>query len=105
MNPIDLAERGVLPDWLVRRGMRRLLARRLEEQRQRKAAREGGAGQTALLGSRRTKRGTERIPTLYTLPHGSELRFCLLRVDLFRPNPPTRQGRCRQQRFRQPVFR
>lgn len=43
MNLIDLAERGLLPDWLIRIGMRRLLAQRLqaagrgdaEEQRER----------------------------------------------------------------------
>ena len=31
MDLIDLAERAVLPDWLIRVGMRRLLARRLRE--------------------------------------------------------------------------
>ncbi len=32
MDPIDLAERAVLPDRLIRVGMRRLLARRLRQE-------------------------------------------------------------------------
>lgn len=32
MKPIDLAERGLVPDWLIRRGIRSLLARRLHDE-------------------------------------------------------------------------
>lgn len=35
MSLIDLAERGVLPDWMIRIGIRRLLAARLEKENQR----------------------------------------------------------------------
>lgn len=38
MNPIDLADRGVLPDWAIRAGIRRLLAARLSHERKRNAA-------------------------------------------------------------------
>lgn len=40
---LDLAERAVLPDWLVRRGMRRLLASRMAEERRREVTQPGGA--------------------------------------------------------------
>ncbi|HPM79547.1 MAG TPA: cyclopropane-fatty-acyl-phospholipid synthase family protein [Candidatus Anammoximicrobium sp.] len=40
---IDLAERAVLPDRLIRVGMRRLMAGRLEEERRRDNAQPGGA--------------------------------------------------------------
>jgi len=40
---IDLAERAVLPDWLIRLGMRRLMASRLAEERRREATQPGGA--------------------------------------------------------------
>jgi cyclopropane-fatty-acyl-phospholipid synthase len=33
MKPIDLAEKGLVPDWLIRRGIRNLLAKRLREER------------------------------------------------------------------------
>src|SRR5699024_3348593 len=33
MRPIDLAEKGLVPDWLIRRGIRALLRRRLEDER------------------------------------------------------------------------
>lgn len=32
MNPIELAERGLVPDWLTRMGIRRILAHRLESE-------------------------------------------------------------------------
>ncbi|MCR4414642.1 MAG: class I SAM-dependent methyltransferase, partial [Thermoguttaceae bacterium] len=38
---IDLAERGVLPDWLIRFGMRRLMADRLRQEAVREAAEPG----------------------------------------------------------------
>ena len=41
INLIDLAERAVLPDWLIRLGMRRLMAGRVEEERQRADAQSG----------------------------------------------------------------
>ncbi len=41
MDLIDLAERAVLPDWLIRFGMRRLMARRLEREAEREAAEPG----------------------------------------------------------------
>jgi len=37
MNLIDLAERAVVPDWLIRIGIRRLLAARLREEASRDA--------------------------------------------------------------------
>ncbi len=40
---IDLAQRGILPDWLIRVGMRRLMSARLREERKRDAAQLGGA--------------------------------------------------------------
>ncbi|RFF29756.1 SAM-dependent methyltransferase [Wenzhouxiangella sediminis] len=33
MKPIDLAEKGLVPDWLIRRGIRKLLRQRLREER------------------------------------------------------------------------
>lgn len=33
MKPIELAEKGFVPDWLIRRGIRALLKRRLQEER------------------------------------------------------------------------
>ena len=41
MDLIDLAERGRLPDWLIRHGMRQLLRVRLRGQTQREAAQPG----------------------------------------------------------------
>jgi len=41
MDLIDLAERAVLPDWLVRLGMRRFMAERLKEEAKREAAQPG----------------------------------------------------------------
>jgi len=41
MNLIDLAERAVLPDWVIRAGTRRLLAARLKEQGRRESAEPG----------------------------------------------------------------
>jgi cyclopropane-fatty-acyl-phospholipid synthase len=41
MDLIDLAERAVLPDWLIRFGMRRLMAGRLEQEAEREAAEPG----------------------------------------------------------------
>jgi cyclopropane-fatty-acyl-phospholipid synthase len=41
MGLIDLAERAVLPDWLIRLGIRRLMAARLKDERQREAAQPG----------------------------------------------------------------
>lgn len=41
MDLIDLAERGVLPDWLIRFGMRRLMAERLRLEAAREAAEPG----------------------------------------------------------------
>ena len=38
MNAIELAERGWIPDWLVRVGIRRLLTQRLKQQRSRESA-------------------------------------------------------------------
>ncbi len=43
MSLIDLAERAVLPDWLIRFGMRRLMAARLRAERRRELARPGEA--------------------------------------------------------------
>jgi len=43
INLIDLAERSLLPDWLIRLGMRRLLASRLAEERRREVAQPGGS--------------------------------------------------------------
>ncbi|MDZ7617597.1 MAG: cyclopropane-fatty-acyl-phospholipid synthase family protein [Patescibacteria group bacterium] len=43
MSLIDLAERAVLPDWLIRFGMRRLMAARLREERRRELAQPGEA--------------------------------------------------------------
>ncbi len=40
---VDLAQRGILPDWLIRVGMRRLMSARLREERKRDAAQLGGA--------------------------------------------------------------
>ena len=45
MSLIDLAERGTLPDWLIRVGMRRLLARRIRV--------EGRGGVQLLVQARR----------------------------------------------------
>jgi len=44
MDLIDLAERAILPDWLIRVGMRRLLAARLKEQ----SRRDGGQPRESL---------------------------------------------------------
>ena len=44
MDLIDLAERAILPDWLIRMGMRRLLAARLKEQ----SRRDGGQPRESL---------------------------------------------------------
>ncbi len=41
MDLIDLAERAVLPDWLIRFGMRRLMAERLNQEAKREAAQPG----------------------------------------------------------------
>lgn len=41
MDLLDLAERGILPDWLIRIGIRRLLAARLRDQEQRDRDRPG----------------------------------------------------------------
>ncbi len=43
MKLIDLAERALLPDWLIRVGMRRLMAARLREERRQEAAEPGEA--------------------------------------------------------------
>jgi len=40
---LDLAERALLPDWLIRMGMRRLMAARLNEERDRELAQPGEA--------------------------------------------------------------
>ena len=41
MDLIDLAERAILPDWLIRFGMRRLMADRLKQEAKREAAEPG----------------------------------------------------------------
>ncbi|MBN1855041.1 MAG: class I SAM-dependent methyltransferase [Pirellulales bacterium] len=41
MNLIELAERAILPDWLIRIGMRRLMTNRLEQEAGREAAAPG----------------------------------------------------------------
>jgi cyclopropane-fatty-acyl-phospholipid synthase len=43
MKLIDLAERAIPPDWLIRVGMRRLMASRLREERKREDAQPGEA--------------------------------------------------------------
>lgn len=54
MDLIDLAERAVLPDWLIRLGMRRLLASRLAEERRREETQPGGALRQFVQESRRS---------------------------------------------------
>ncbi len=48
MTAIDLAEKGLVPDWLIRRGMRRLIAQRLRDEFDRDTERRAARGQALI---------------------------------------------------------
>jgi len=48
MNPVDLAEKGLAPDWLIRRGIRQLLKRRLIDEDDRSPERRSARTQSLM---------------------------------------------------------
>jgi len=85
MNPIDLAERGYLPDWLIRKGIRQLLKRRLSDEFRDDPERQSARGQAlidelsasaiAIETDAANAQHYEVEPAFYELVLGSRLKY------------------------------
>jgi cyclopropane-fatty-acyl-phospholipid synthase len=85
MKPIDMAERGILPDWLIRRGIRALLRRRLVQEhardperqsnRYRELIEELGESAIAIETDKANEQHYEVPAAFYELALGSHLKY------------------------------